>query len=83
MVRGNVGRIRDFNREIEASFRSDATFVAIPAMREPSADLDSYFDRDGIHPNLRGARYIAKAIAGEIALQAHGAVPERMAADQQ
>jgi lysophospholipase L1-like esterase len=51
-------------------------------MREPSAELDSYFDHDGIHPNLRGARYIAKAIAGEIALQAHGGVPERMAADQ-
>ncbi len=82
-VPGLGPRIRDFNREIEASFRGDAAFIALPAMREPSADLDSYFDSDGIHPNLRGARYIAKAIASEIALQAHGGVPERIAADQQ
>ena len=80
-VPGLGPRIRDFNREIEASFHGDATFITLPAMREPSADLDSYFDSDGIHPNLRGAHYIAKVIAGEIASQAHG-VPERIAADR-
>jgi lysophospholipase L1-like esterase len=70
-VRGLELRIRDFNREVEAAFEGEATYLALPAMREPTTDLASYFDPDGIHPSLKGARYIAEAIAEEIAREAH------------
>jgi lysophospholipase L1-like esterase len=69
-VSGLGPRIRDFNREVEASFRDVATFIDLPAMRPPTADLDAYFDTDGIHPNLRGVRYIAAALSAAIASQA-------------
>ena len=66
-VRGLGPRIRDFNRELGEAFRDDVVFLPLPAMREPSPDLDGYFDKDGIHPNPRGVAYIAEAIADEIA----------------
>ena len=80
-VSGLGPRIKDFHREVAAAFQGEATFLALPAMREPSPDLDTYFDVDGIHPNMRGARYIADAIASQIALsvRSNGTVVEAAA----
>jgi lysophospholipase L1-like esterase len=81
-VPGLGPRMKDFHREIAAAFRDKATFLPLPAMREASPDLDSYFDSDGIHPNLRGVAYIADAIADAIAraVRSDGTVVEASAA---
>ena len=70
-VPGLAPRIRDFNHEIAAAFRDEAVFLPLADMRETSPDVDSYFDADGIHPNLKGVRYIAAAIAEEIVAELH------------
>jgi lysophospholipase L1-like esterase len=81
-VRGLGPRMKDFHREVAAAFRDKATFLPLPAMRDPSPDLDSFFDRDGMHPNVRGVAYIADAIADEIAraVRTDGTVVEASAA---